>query len=115
VLTDFCDHNPTVVALSPSGLFPAVNPRDPTWLDRVDHLHELLLLAVLLDIMRTLTRCLDAVFTLQALRNTTKLMMSQCLESARLAWHSLSATYQQQSFTLFHTQQDNDRLRTRRF
>jgi hypothetical protein len=25
VLTDFCDHNPTVVALSPFGLFPAVS------------------------------------------------------------------------------------------
>jgi hypothetical protein len=28
VLTDFCDHNPTVVALSPFGLFPAVSPVD---------------------------------------------------------------------------------------
>jgi hypothetical protein len=29
VLTDFYDHNPTVVALSPFGLFPAVSPHDP--------------------------------------------------------------------------------------
>jgi hypothetical protein len=27
VLTDFCDHNPTVVALCPFGLFPAVSSR----------------------------------------------------------------------------------------
>jgi hypothetical protein len=28
VMTDFCDHNPTVVALSPFGLFPVVSPHD---------------------------------------------------------------------------------------
>jgi hypothetical protein len=28
VLTDFCDHNPTEVALSPFGLFSAVDPHD---------------------------------------------------------------------------------------
>jgi hypothetical protein len=38
VLTDLCDHNPTVVALSLFGLFPAVSPHDPAWLDRMDHL-----------------------------------------------------------------------------
>jgi hypothetical protein len=32
VLMDFCDHNPTVVALSPFGLFPAVSPHDPACL-----------------------------------------------------------------------------------
>jgi hypothetical protein len=95
VLTNFCDHNSTEVALSPFGLFPAVDPHDLAWLDRVDHLHELLLLAVLLDVTRTSTCCLDALFTLQALRNTTELIMSQRLESARLAWQSLFAAYQQ--------------------
>jgi hypothetical protein len=29
VLTDFCDYNPTVVALSPFGLFLVVSPHDP--------------------------------------------------------------------------------------
>jgi hypothetical protein len=38
VLLDFCDHNPTVVALSPFGLFSVVSPHNPVWLDRVDHL-----------------------------------------------------------------------------
>jgi hypothetical protein len=47
VLTDFCDHNPTA------------------WLDRVDHLQGLLLLAEPLDVTRTLTRCLDVLFTLR--------------------------------------------------
>jgi hypothetical protein len=42
VLTDFCHHNPTVVALSPFGLFPGVSPHDLAWLDCVDHLQELL-------------------------------------------------------------------------
>jgi hypothetical protein len=50
VLIDFCDQNPTVVALSPFGLFPTVSPHDPAWLDRMDHLRELLLLAEPLDV-----------------------------------------------------------------
>jgi hypothetical protein len=101
VLTDFCDHNLTVVALSPFGKFPAVSPHDPAWLDCVDHLQELLLLAEPLDVTRMLTHCLDVLFTLQGLRYTTATVISQRLETARLTWHSLSVAYQQQSFTLF--------------
>jgi hypothetical protein len=95
LLTNFYDHNLTEVALSPFGLFPAVDLHDLVWLDRVDHLHELLLLVVLLDVTRMSTCCLDALFTLQVLRNTTELIMSQRLEFARLAWQSLFAAYQQ--------------------
>jgi chromosome segregation ATPase len=46
---------------------------------------------------------------------TTASVISQRLETARLTWHSLSAAYQQQSFTLILVQQENDWLRTRRF
>jgi hypothetical protein len=110
VLTDFYDHNPTEVVLAPFGFFVAVDPHDLAWLDRVDHLQELLLLAISLDITWTLTHCLDTLFTLQVLCSTTELILSQHLESARLAWHSLST-----AFTLFQAQQDNDRLHNRRF
>jgi hypothetical protein len=72
MLTDCCDHNPTVVALSPFGLFPAVSPRGPAWLDRMDHLRELLLLAEPLDVTQTLARCLNIIFTLQGLRYNTE-------------------------------------------
>jgi hypothetical protein len=51
VRTDFCDNNPTVVALSPFGLFPPVSPHDPARLDCMDHLRELLMLAEPLDRM----------------------------------------------------------------
>jgi hypothetical protein len=71
VLTDFCDHNPIVVALSSFGLFPAVSPHDPAWLDCMDHLWELLLLAESLDVTQMLARCLNVVFTLQRLRYNT--------------------------------------------
>jgi hypothetical protein len=68
VLMDFCDYNPTVVALSPFGLFPAVSSHDSAWLDCMDHLRELLLLAEPLDVTQTLAGCLNVVFTLQGLR-----------------------------------------------
>jgi hypothetical protein len=100
VLTNFCDHNPTVVALSPFGLFPAVSPHVLVWLDCMDHLQELLLLAEPLVVTRTLTRCLNVLFTLQGLRYTTASVIGQRLESGRLDWHNLSAAYQQLSFTL---------------
>jgi hypothetical protein len=103
VFTDFCDHNPIVVALSPFGLFPAVSLHDPAWLHHMDHLPELLLLGEPLDITRTLTHCLNVLFTLQGLCYTTASVIDQRLESARLDWHNLSAAYQQLSLTLAQT------------
>jgi hypothetical protein len=86
VLTDFCDHNPTVVALSPFGLFPAMSPHDLAWLDRMDHLRELLSLAEPLDVSQTLTRCLNVVFTLQGLRYNTAAIIGQRLEASGRDW-----------------------------
>jgi hypothetical protein len=64
------------VALSLFGLFPAVSPHDPAWLDGVDHLQEQLLLAELLDVTWTLTYCLNILFTLQGMRYTTAAVLS---------------------------------------
>jgi hypothetical protein len=86
VLTKFCDHNPTVVAHSPFGLFPDVSPHDPAWLDRMDHVRELLLLVEPLDVTQTLARCLNFVFTLQGLRYNTTTINGQRLEAARRDW-----------------------------
>jgi hypothetical protein len=81
---DFCDHNPTVVALSAFELFPAVSPHDPVCLDRMDHLWELLLLAEPLDVTQTLVHCFKVVFTLLGLRYNTTVVIGQRLEAARL-------------------------------
>jgi hypothetical protein len=115
VLTDFCDYNLTVVALSPFGLFPTVSPRDQVWLDRMDHLRELLLLAEPLDVTQTLAHCLNVIFTLQGLRYNTAAIIGQHLEAARRDWQQLSTAHQQMNFTLTQMQQENDRLRARRF
>jgi hypothetical protein len=115
VLMDFCDHNPTMVALSPFGLFPAVRPHDSAWLDLMDHLQELLLLAEPLDVTQTLAHCLNVIFTLQGLRYNTAAIIGQRLEAARRDWQQLSAAHQQLNFTLTQMQQVNDRLRAWRF
>jgi hypothetical protein len=94
VLTDFYDHNPIVVVLSPFGLFPAVSPHDPAWLDHMDHLRELLALAEPLDVMETLARCLNVVLTLQGLRYNTATIIGQNLETSRMDWQQLSVAYQ---------------------
>jgi hypothetical protein len=100
VLIDFCDHNPIVLALSLFGLFPAVSPHDAAWLDRMDHLRELLTLAELLDVTHTLARCLYVVFTLQELRYNTAPIIGQRLEASRRDWQQLSGAHQQLNFTL---------------
>jgi hypothetical protein len=87
LLTDFCDHNPTVVALSPFGLFPVVSPHDPAF-------RELLLLAEPLDVTQMLAHCLNVVFTLQGLRYNTATIIGQRLEAARRDWQQLSAAHQ---------------------
>jgi hypothetical protein len=60
-----------------------VSPHDPAWLDRMDHLWELLMLAELLDVTQTLARCLNVVFTLQGLRYNTTAIIRQHLEASR--------------------------------
>jgi hypothetical protein len=97
-----------MVVLSLFGLFPTVSPHEPAWLDRMDHLRELLLLAEPLDVTQMLARCLNVVFTLQGLRYNTAAIIGQRLEAARRDW-------QQLNFIFTQMQQENDRLRTRRF
>jgi hypothetical protein len=86
------------VALSPFGLFLAVSPHNPAWLDRMDHLWELL------DVTQTLARCLSIVFTLQGLRYNTATIIGQHLEASRRDWQQLSAAHQQLNFTLTQMQ-----------
>jgi predicted nuclease with TOPRIM domain len=74
----------------------------------MDHLRELLLLAEPLDVTQMLARCLNVVFTLQGLRYNTAAIIGQHLEAARRDW-------QQLNFIFTQMQQENDRLRTRRF
>jgi predicted nuclease with TOPRIM domain len=81
----------------------------------MDHLRELLMLAEPLDVTQTLARCLNVVFTLSGLRYNTTAIIGQRLEAARRDWQQLSAAHQQLNFTLTQMQQENDRLRARRF
>ena len=84
-----------------------MDPHNLAWQDRVDHLEDLLLLATLLDITQTLTRCLDALYTLQAVCHTTEAVLSLRLETTYAAWHELFAAYQQQGIALVQAQQAN--------
>jgi hypothetical protein len=60
-----------------------------------------------LDVTRTLSHCLNIVFTLQGLRYNTASVIGQRLETTRLDWQRLSAAYQQLNFTLTQMQQEN--------
>jgi hypothetical protein len=71
-----------------------MSPHDPAWLDRIDHLRELLLLAEPLDVTQTLARCLNVIFALQGLRYNTAAIIGQRLEAARHDWQQLSVAHQ---------------------
>jgi hypothetical protein len=77
-----------------------MSPHDPAWLDRMDHLQELLSLAEPLGVTQMLTRCLNVVFTLQGLRYNTAAVIGQRLDASRRDWQQLSAAHQQLNFTL---------------
>ena len=49
MLNAFCGHHPLEVVLTPLGLFPAVDPHDPAWLERLEHMTELLAVMTPLD------------------------------------------------------------------
>jgi predicted nuclease with TOPRIM domain len=55
------------------------------------------------------------VFTLQELRYNTAAVIGQNLDASRRDWQQLIAAHQQLNFTLTQMQQENDRLRARRF
>jgi hypothetical protein len=48
-----------------------MSPHDLAWLDCMDHLRDLLLLAEPLDVNQTLAHCLNVIFTLQGLHYNT--------------------------------------------
>jgi chromosome segregation ATPase len=62
-----------------------------------------------------LARYLNVAFTLQALRYNTATIIRQHLEAATWDWQQLSAAHQQLNITHTQMQQENDRLRARRF
>ena len=67
-LTTFCEQHPLEVVLTPFGLFPAVNENNPLWQNRMDHLG----IVVGLDAVGTVrssTRCMNALYRLQALQS----------------------------------------------
>jgi hypothetical protein len=75
----------------------------------------LLTLAEPLDVTQMPARYLNVVFTLQGLRYNITAIIGQRLEASRRDWQQLSAAHQQLNFTLTQVQQENDRLRARRF
>jgi chromosome segregation ATPase len=73
------------------------------------------MLAEPLDVTQTLAHCIDVVFTLQELLYNTAAVIGQRLEASRRDWQQLSAAHSQPNFTLTQMQQENDRIRARRF
>ena len=66
-LTTFCEQHPLEVALTPFGLFPAVDEANPLWQDRMNASHIIAALDPACTV-RTLARCMNAMYRLQVVQ-----------------------------------------------
>ena len=106
VLHAFCEQHPDEVMLTPLGLFPARDPQDPAWLERVS-LTEVLLTADPPEVtVRKLLRLLEAVFNMQVYRLSTQGMLSFVLMESATMRSALSWDLQQERQTTAYLQQE---------
>jgi hypothetical protein len=79
ILHTFCEQHPDEVMLTTLGLFPAMNPLDPAWRERISLTDVLLTTDPLEVVVRQLLRLLEAVYNMQVFRLSTQGMLSVVL------------------------------------
>jgi hypothetical protein len=75
----FCEQHPDEVMLTTLGLFPAMDPLDPAWRERISLTDVLLMTDPPAVVMRQLLRLLEAVYNMQVFRLSTQGMLSVVL------------------------------------
>jgi hypothetical protein len=78
ILHTFCEQHPDEVMLTALGLFPAMDPLDPTWRERISLTDVLLTADPPAVVVRQLLRFLEAVYNMQVFRLSTQGMLSVC-------------------------------------
>jgi hypothetical protein len=79
ILHTFCEQHPNEVMLTTLGLFPAMDPLDPVWRERISLTNVLLMTDPPEVIVRQLLRLLESVYNMQVFRLSTQGMLSLVL------------------------------------
>jgi hypothetical protein len=75
ILHTFCEQHPDEVMLTSLGLFPAMDPLDPAWRERMSLTDVLLTTDPPEVIVRQLLKLLEAVYNMQVFRLSTQGML----------------------------------------
>jgi hypothetical protein len=82
ILHTFCEQHPDEVMLTTLGLFPAMDPLDLAWHDRILLTDVLLTMDPPEVVVRQLLRLLEAVYNMQVFRLSTQGMLSVVLKDS---------------------------------
>jgi hypothetical protein len=106
ILHTFCEQHPDEVMLTALGLFPAMDPLDPTWRERMSLTNVLLTTDPPEVTVRQLLRLLEAVYNMQVFRLSTQGMLSVVLMDATAMRNILTLDLQFEQQTVVHLQQE---------
>jgi hypothetical protein len=106
ILHTFCEQHPDEVMLTTLGLFPAMDPLDPAWRERISLNDVLLTMEPLEVVVRQLLRLLEAVYNMQVFRLSTQGMLSVVLMVSTVMRDILTLDLQFERQTVAHLQQE---------
>jgi hypothetical protein len=106
ILHTFCEQHPDEVMLTTLGLFPAMDPLDPAWRERMSLTDVLLTTDPSEVIVRQLLRLLEAVYNMQVFRLSTQGMLSVVLMDSTAVRDILTLDLQFERQTVVHLQQE---------
>jgi hypothetical protein len=106
ILHTFCEQRPDEVMLTTLGLFPAMDPLDPAWRERISLTDVLLTADPPEAVVRQLLRLLEAVYNMQVFRLSTQGMLSVVLMDSTAVRDILTLDLQFEQQTVVHLQQE---------
>jgi hypothetical protein len=106
ILHTFCEQHPDEVTLTALGLFPAMDPLDPAWGERISLTDVLLTADPPAVVVRQLLRFLEAVYNMQVFGLSTQGMLSVVLMDSTAMRDILTLDLQYESPTVAHLQQE---------
>jgi hypothetical protein len=106
ILHTFYEQQPDEVMLTALGLFPAMDPLDLAWRERISLIDVLLMADPLAVVVRQLQRFMEAVYNIQVFRLSTEGMLSVVLMDSTAMRDILTLDLQYEQQTVAHLQQE---------
>jgi hypothetical protein len=106
ILHTFCEQHPDDVMLTTLGLFPAMDPLDPAWRERISLIDVLLMTDPPEVVVRQLLRLLEAVYNMQVFHLSTQGMLSLVLMDSTTMRDILTLDLQFERQTVAHLQRE---------